>query len=154
MRRLDSALARALVGALCFAAACSPGPSPGEEPAELETVDVEMGEESEFDLSTDRRAAPRLEGGGELPGDFPSTLPVYKPSTISDIGRTAEGGYVQLRSRDPESRVKGWYPSALERAGWSAETAPGGVLFATRNGARVRISIEQPGPVSVIRIEY
>lgn len=150
-RGLPAAFALTLAA---LAVACAPSERPGEEPAELEIVDVEMAENQELDLSGDRKAARRSEGGGVLPSDYPTGLPVYKPSTIADIGQSADGGYVQFRSRDPEGKVKSWYLAALQSGGWSVETAPGGVLVAARGGARARITIEQPGPVSIIRVEY
>ena len=86
--------------------------------------------------------------------DFPPGLPVFKPSTIADIGQGGLGGYVQFRARGGESEVKSWYRSALESAGWSVETAPGGVLMVTRDGRQARSTIERPGPVTVVLVEY
>ena len=144
----------ALTLTVALAVACSPGPGPGEEPAELEIVDVEPVETLDVDLSEDRRAAPRREGGGRLPSDYPSGLPVFQPSTIADIEQHEEGGSVQFRARSDEGTVKAWYLTSLEAAGWSVQTGPGGILLAERGGVAARITIDQPGPVTVVVVEY
>ncbi len=154
MNELRSALGISLALMLAIGVACSPPPRPGEEPAEFETVDVEPAENLEIDLSGDRKAAPRAKGAGQLPGNFPPGLPVFKSSTIADIGEGAIGSYVQFRARAGEDEVKSWYRTELGKAGWSFETAPGGVFLATKGDRRARITIERPGPVTVVLVEY
>lgn len=150
--------ARVLPAALLLAlasltTACAPDRA-GEGPAVLETEDVGPAPDDELDLSTDRKAAPRAATSGQLPRSFPEGLPVYKPSTISDVGQGETEDFVQLMSQHDAAKIGAWYQGALDRAGWSVESGPGGSLVATRGRYRARISIQTSGPVTLVRIAY
>lgn len=132
---------------------CAPQPE-AEQPTEIETEDIGPASDDEFDLAGDRKAAPRPATSGKLPGGFPEGLPIYKPSTISDIGQGEVGDYVQFMSQDDAATVRAWYPAALAGAGWSVESGSGGVLIVSRGQRSARISIETSGPVALIRVEY
>lgn len=133
-------------------AACAPERG-GDAPPVLETEDVGPAFEEDLDLSTDRKGTARGPAG-KLPGDFPEGLPVYKPSTISDMGQGERGSYVQFMSQDGAAKIRSWYQSALAGAGWKVESGPGGGLVATRGQRRARLSFETSGPVTLIRVDY
>ena len=140
------------VAAALTAADCAPQPT-GEEPVVLETEDVGPGAE-DVDLSSDRKGAKRSATAGQLPGSFPEGLPVYKPSTISDVGQEPTEDFVQLMSQHNAAAIDSWYRSALPAAGWAVESGPGGELIATRGRTRARITIQTSGPVTLVRIAY
>ncbi len=142
----------ALLGVMLWAVACAP-PQGDDQPVVLETEDVGPGLD-EVDLTSDRKGAPRSATSGKLPGGFPDGLPIYKPSTISDLGEGETVDFVQFMSQDDTAAVRSWYPAALTRAGWSVESGPGDSLIVSRGQLRARISIESSGPVTLIRVEY
>lgn len=135
------------------AAACG-APPEGGEAVVFETEEIGSALEDELDLSTDRKAAPRASSSGKLPGHFPEGLPVYKPSTISDLGVGERGDFVQFMSQDGADEIRAWYRTALSRAGWSVERASGGALVVVRGQRRAIIKIEASGPVTFVRVEY
>lgn len=138
------------------AALATPGCAPqqgGEEPVVLETEEIGL-EDEELDLSGDRKGKPPSRSAGQLPGGFPEDLPIYKPSTIADMGQGEGGDFVQFMSQDKADTVRAWYPGALAGAGWSVERGPEDVLIASRGQRRARISIEASGPVALIRVDF
>lgn len=134
-------------------AGCAPQQG-GDAPVILETEDVGPSPDDDLDLSSDRKAKARAATSGQLPGSFPEGLPVYKPSTISDVGQGERRDFVQLMSQHDAARIRSWYPGALGRAGWSVESGATGELIATRGRYRARITIQTSGPVTLVRIEY
>ncbi len=146
-------LAFAALAAAALIVGCAPPPA-DEAPPVLETEDIGPGSEEELDLSTDRRGARRSATSGQLPGGFPEGLPIYQPSTISDVGQGEDRGFVQFMSQHDAEAIRGWYPSALASAGWSVESAPDGALLVRRGQRSARLTIESSGAVAVIRVEY
>lgn len=138
---------------LVLAAGCAP-PEAAQEPIVLETEDIGPGD-SEIDLTGDEVAKRQRTGmSGQLPSSFPEGLPVYKPSTIIDIGEGGMGGYVLFEATAQPAAVEGWLLPALDGSGWSVATEAGGVMNVTRGAKSARISISDEGPVTAIRVEY
>ncbi len=146
----------ALFVLLAAAAAIGSGCAPQGEgpPPVLETEEVGPAPDAELDLSTDRKAKPRAAVGGQLPGSFPPGLPVYQPSSISDLGEVEGGQFVHFVSPDETERVRSWYRDALARAGWTVEAGPSGEMVVTGGGRRATISIRDGGPVTLILVDY
>lgn len=143
--------ASALALTLALGACRSEAPEPGKSPP-LETVELAPAEE--LDLSADPAGRPMDEGsGGVLPEDFPSGLPVLRPSTVSDLGTAGGGRYVELETPDPPSRTGPRYRAMLEAAGWRAVGGAEGMVV-ERQGRRVRIGVQPMGSGTRIRIEY
>lgn len=153
MRRPSTTITRVLLaaGAAIFIGCAPQG---GEAPAVIETEEVGPAPDAELDLSSDRKAKPRQAAGGQLPGSFPDGLPVYQPSSISDLGAVESGQFVHFVSSDDSERVRAWYRDALSRGGWAVELGPGGEMVATRGGRRATIAIEDGGPVTLILVDY
>ena len=138
---------------ILLAGACAPREA-SEGPVELETEDIVPEQETAIDLTADKKAAPRAKGGGQLPGTFPEGMPVFEPSSISDLGDAGLGDYVQFVAAVSPGEVESWYRSALARAGWSVEDVGEGVMIVARGGVDARVSLEKSGPATFIRIDY
>lgn len=144
----------AIVSLVALLIGCAP-PDPAEGPIELEVEDIGPAADAELDLSGDEVAKRRSGGtGGQLPGGFPAELPIYRPSTIVDIGDGGLGGYVLFDTTAQAADVESWMRSSLNRAGWSIDADAGGVLTVSRDSRRARVSIVDSGPVTTIRVEY
>jgi len=133
---------------------CAPEPKQREEPVILETEDVEFSSDAEIDLTGDQKGAPRRASSGQLPSDFPAELPVFEPSSISDIGEGGLGGLVQFVAQARPPAVRDWYRSSLPRAGWTVAISGDGAMTAVKGASRVSISVVASGPGSTITVKY
>jgi hypothetical protein len=85
----------------------------------------------------------------ELPGDFPSDVPVYEDATIISTvaGAGAQEGIhnVSMKSADSLADVVAWYKSEIPSKGWTVEADAnyGGyqVLTATKEARSLTVSI-------------
>ncbi len=121
---------------------------------EIKTVDVPP--LLTFDVEQDPQEAQRVpELAGVLPGDFPSDLPLYAPSSLIDFGST-EGGprYVVLLSPHTRPRVAGELEKLLRESGWVVEPGPSSSQWLRKDGYRVRLVFEDSSPGARYRIEY
>lgn len=153
-RRRPFVLLLAATAATLTWVGCAPEPAQKEEPVILETEDVEFSSDAEIDLSGDQKGAPRRKSSGQLPTDFPAELPIFQPSSISDIGEGGLGGLVQFVAQAKPAAVRDWYRSALTRSGWSVEISADGAMLASLGARRARISVEAAGPGSTVTVQY
>lgn len=153
-RRRPFALLLASMAATLAWLGCAPEPKQREQPVILETEDVELSSDAEIDLSGDQKGAKRRASSGQLPSDFPAELPIFQPSSISDIGEGGLGGLVQFVAQARPAAVRDWYRSSLPRAGWTVAISGGGAMDAAKGARRVSISVEASGPGATITVKY
>lgn len=147
-----------LLGLVLLAAvpiACAP--SPPEEPVELETVDVDLPIDAEYstegDLKAVERASPAI--SGLLPGDVPSDLPVFSPSSVVDFGQLGGGrAYVELDTGARPDAVRAWLGERLPGAGWSVGAIGDAMIQAHKGPQTVEYRLNDLGSGTRIRLEY
>ena len=156
MKAQTQALARLPVILLlaALASACPP-PAP-EEPVELETVDVELPIDAELstedDLKAVERATPSI--SGLVPGDVPSDLPLFSPSSVVDFGAAAGRSYVELDTGARPDAVRRWLGERLPGAGWSVGAIGDTLVEAHKGPATVQYRLTDLGSGTRIRLEY
>jgi hypothetical protein len=93
---------------------------------------------------------------GVLPGDFPSDLWVYEPSSIVDLGAAADAGraYVALRTVAAPGEVARRFQAEERARGWEVAVAAPTLLTFSKTGRLVQAELEQRGNETWIRIEY
>jgi hypothetical protein len=125
-----------------------------DEEAPLEIVEVDRGPTAAFSPDEDvigQRTVDRV--AGALPGNFPSDLPIYEPSSVSDFGPLGERqSFLVLHSDRSPSQVTEAVRIALDGSGWARD----GDAFRRKKGqlvARYSIHAASRGGTE-IRIEY
>ena len=147
-----------LLGLVLLAAstiACAP--SPPEEPVEIETEDVDLPIDAELstedDLKAVERASPAI--SGLLPGDVPSDLPVFSPSSVVDFGELGGGrSYVELDAGARPDSVRAWLGERLPGAGWSIGAIGDTMVRAHKGPQTVEYRLTALGSGTRIRLEY
>jgi hypothetical protein len=133
---------------------CS-GPEPaGQEAASkpIPTEDVAPPLGTGVSIAGDQQErARRSRFSGVLPGNFPSDVPVYEPSTLADFGPTRAGGsYVILQTPDSLAVVRSRFLEQLGARGYRA--GADGVMV--EGATSLRVSFEDARPGTRIRLEY
>lgn len=140
---------------IALVAACSP-PAP-EEPVELETVDVELPIDAELSTENDLKAVKRAAEAisGLVPGDVPSDLPLFSPSSVVDFGDAGGGrSYVELDTGARPDAVRRWLGERLPAAGWSVGAIGDALVEAHKGPATVEYRLSGLGSGTRIRLEY
>jgi hypothetical protein len=123
----------------------------------LDTVDVADSIDSRIRPEEDERAEVRDSAGllGVLPGDFPSDLWAYEPSSIVDFGDAEPGrSYIALRAIGAPDEVIRRFQSQEGSRGWNVSVVSTTLLTFAKDQRLVEAEIEQRGNETWIRIEY
>ena len=114
-------------------------------------IDAELS--TEDDLKAVERASPSI--FGLLPGDVPSDLPVFSPSSVVDFGQLGGGrAYVELDAGARRDAVRAWLGTRLPAAGWSIGAIGDTVVQAHRGPESVEYRLTDLGSGTRIRLEY
>ena len=142
-----------LAPAAFWVLACPAGGPPDE--AEIETVDVRPSRTSLLTTAYDVEAPERHEAfTGVLPSDFPSDLPLYDPSNLTDFGDHGRARFVLLFTPDAATMVRDRMRGELARSGWAL--IDGSLERGTwrRGSQSVILDINDARPGTEIHIEY
>lgn len=154
--RTQARLCLSLIAFLAMlASACAPPPP--EEPVELETVDVELPIDAELSTENDLKAVKRAAEAisGLVPGDVPSDLPLFSPSSVVDFGDAGGGrSYVELDTGARPDAVRRWLGERLPAAGWSVGAIGDALVEAHKGPATVEYRLTGLGSGTRIRLEY
>lgn len=140
---------------LCLVAAAGCPGSGSSESGEIETVDVRPSRTSMLTTAYDVEAPERREAfTGVLPSDFPSDLPVYDPSNLTDFGDEDRSRFVLLFTPDAVTMVRDRMRGELAQSGWAL--IEGSLERGTwrRGSQSVVLDIHDARPGTEIRIEY
>jgi hypothetical protein len=139
---------------LCSAALACQGYQ-GSGDGAIETVDVRPSRTTLLTTAYDVEA-PERRGAftGVLPSDFPSDLPLYDPSSLTDFGDHGRARFVLLFSPDAATMVRDRMRGELARSGWAL--IEGGMQRGTwrRGSQSLILDIQDARPGTEIRIEY
>lgn len=133
---------------------CS-GPEPSGQqaaPKTIPTEDVAPPLGAGVSVAGDQQEpARRSRFSGVLPGNFPSDVPIYEPSTLTDFGPAGAGrSYVILQTPDSPEVVRGRFLEQLGARGYRA--GADGVMV--EGETSLRVSFEDARPGTRIRLEY
>ena len=143
----------AIVGLTFLALACGRSDEAGE--GEIETIDVVPGRTSLLTTAYDETAPVRQETfSGVLPSDFPSDLPLYDPSSLTDFGDAGGGRYVLMFTPDTATMVRDRMGSELTGTGWARIDGNTERGTYRRGSQSVIIEISDANPGTEIRVEY
>jgi hypothetical protein len=149
------AAAVALSGLIVLTMACSDrepaAPEAASKPIPTEEVAPPLG--AGVSIAGDpQEQARRPRFSGVLPGNFPSDVPIYEPSTLADFGPAGPGrSYVVLQTPDSPASVRARYLEQLAARGYRP-SADGATLVQGEQSLRVTFEDARPG--TRIRLEY
>lgn len=92
-----------------------------------------------------------------LPSDFPETVPIYKPSSVSIVNTNPSAGqttYVVAFSTDANYEdVVGFYEQELSSNGWEIAISNDGGRFAANNdGINVSVGVTEAGGGAIFTV--
>ncbi len=107
--------------------------------AEWFAPDAEL-QENETAIGTSVQNSPDL-GTAELPGDFPTEIPIYENAELFNVAQTEQDVETLWVTSDSPAAIKGFYETELNQEGWELTDTSDTSLNAQLNNLEVAVSI-------------